>query len=62
MFQLTKDEAAVLRSQIAISNSGFVEMRRAVAGYSALEKRLDQLERDTGSRLGQQNTVRLADI
>lgn len=91
MLQLTKDEAAVLRSQIAISNSGsggrryapyvfteqgvamlsgvlkskravavniaimraFVELRRAVAGYSALEKRLDQLERDTGSRLGQ---------
>lgn len=91
MFQLNKEEAAILRSQIAISNSGsggrryapyvfaeqgvamlsgvlkskkavavniaimraFVELRRAAAGYAALEKRLDQLERDTSSRLGQ---------
>lgn len=91
MFQLSKEEAAVLRSQIAISNGGsggrryapyvfteqgvamlsgvlkskravavniaimraFVELRRAAAGYAALEKRLDQLERDTSSKLGQ---------
>lgn len=90
MFQLSKEEAAVLRSQIAISNGGsggrryvpyvfteqgvamlsgvlkskravavniaimraFVELRRAAAGYAALEKRLDQLERDTSSKLG----------
>jgi hypothetical protein len=90
MFQLNKEEAAILRSQIAISNSGsggrryapyvfaeqgvamlsgvlkskkavavniaimraFVELRRAAAGYAALEKRLDQLERDRSSRLG----------
>lgn len=31
----------------------FVELRRAAAGYAALEKRLDQLERDTSSKLGQ---------
>ena len=31
----------------------FVELRRAAAGYAALEKRLSQLERDTSSRLGQ---------
>jgi hypothetical protein len=91
MFQLSKEEAAVLRTQIAISNGGsggrryapyvfteqgvamlsgvlkskravavniaimraFVELRRAAAGYAALEKRLDQLERDTSSKLGQ---------
>jgi len=91
MFQLSKAEAAVLRSQIAISNSGpggrryapyvfteqgvamlsgvlrskravavniaimraFVELRRAAVSYAAIEKRLDQLERDTSSRLGQ---------
>ncbi len=91
MFQLSKEEAAILRSQIAISNGGsggrryapyvfteqgvamlsgvlkgkkavavniaimraFVELRRAAAGYAALEKRLDQLERDTSSKLGQ---------
>jgi ORF6N domain len=91
MFQLSKEEAAVLRSQIAISNGGsggrryapyvfteqgvamlsgvlkskravavnvaimraFVELRRAAASYAAIEKRLDQIERDTSSRLGQ---------
>jgi len=91
MFQLNKEEAAALRSQIATSNDGrggrryapyvfteqgvamlsgvlrskraiavniaimraFVELRRAAAGYAALEKRLDQLERDTDSKLGQ---------
>jgi hypothetical protein len=91
MFQLTKEEAAVLRSQIAISNGGsggrryapyvftehgvamlsgvlkskravavniaimraFVELRRVAAGHAALEKRLNQLERDTSSKLGQ---------
>jgi hypothetical protein len=31
----------------------FVELRRAAAGYAALGKRLDQLERDTSSKLGQ---------
>ncbi len=91
MFQLSKEEAVVLRSQIAISNGGsggrryapyvfteqgvamlsgvlkskravavniaimraFVELRRAAASYAALEKRLDQLERDTSLQLGQ---------
>ncbi len=91
MFQLSKEEAAVLRSQIAISNGGsggrryapyvfteqgvamlsgvlkskravavnlaimraFVELRRAASSYAELEKRLDRLERDTSSKLGQ---------
>lgn len=91
MFQLNKEEAAVLRSQIAISNGGsggrryapyvfteqgvamlsgvlkskravavniaimraFVELRRAASSYAELEKRLDRLERDTSSKLGQ---------
>jgi len=90
MFQLSKAEAAALRSQIATSNDrrggrryapyvfteqgvamlsgvlrskravvvniaimrAFVELRRAAAGYTTLEKRLVQLERDTSSRLG----------
>lgn len=50
--------SGVLKSKRAVAVNiaimrAFVEMRRAVAGYSALEKRLDRLERDTGSRLGQ---------
>ena len=50
--------SGVLNSKRAVAVNiaimrAFVEMRRAVAGYSALEKRLDQLERDAGSRLGQ---------
>jgi len=91
MFQLSKEEAAVLRSQIAISNGGsggrryapyvfteqgvamlsgvlkskravavniaimraFVELRRVASSYAELEKRLDRLERDTSSKLGQ---------
>lgn len=31
----------------------FVELRRAAASYSALEKRLRELERETTGRLGQ---------
>jgi hypothetical protein len=91
MFQLSKGEAAALRSQIAISNSGsggrryapyvfteqgvamlsgvlrskravavnieimraFVELRRAATSYAAIEKRLEELERETGAKLGQ---------
>ena len=91
MFQLTKDEAAVLRSQTAASDTGrggrryapyvfteqgvamlsgvlrskravavniavmrtFVELRRAASSYSAIEKRLEELERDTRTKLGQ---------
>jgi len=50
--------SGVLRSERAIAVNieimrAFVELRRAAAGYTALEKRLDQLERDTSSRLGQ---------
>jgi len=50
--------SGVLRSKRAIAVNiaimrAFVELRRAAAGYAALEKRLDQLERDTDSKLGQ---------
>lgn len=90
MFQLSKDEAAALRSQSARSMPGrggrryapyvfteqgvamlssvlrskravavniaimraFVELRRAAASYAAIERRLDDLERETQARLG----------
>ena len=90
MFQLDRDEAAALRSQIATSNDGrggrryapyvfteqgvamlsgalrsdraiavnieimraFVELRRVASSYSALAKRLDQLEGEMNERLG----------
>jgi hypothetical protein len=50
--------SGVLRSDRAIAVNiaimrAFVELRRAAAGYAALEKRLDRLERDTSSKLGQ---------
>jgi hypothetical protein len=91
MFQLSKSEAAALRSQVATSNIGrggrryapyvfteqgvamlsgvlrskravavnievmraFVELRRAATSYAAIEKRLEELERETGAKLGQ---------
>jgi phage regulator Rha-like protein len=91
MFQLSKEEAAALRSQTAASGSGrggrryapyvfteqgvamlsgvlrskravavniaimraFVELRRAAASYTALEERLEELERETKAKLGQ---------
>lgn len=90
MFQLTKEEAAALRSQSAISNTGrggrryapyvfteqgvamlssvlrsnravavnitimrtFVELRRVAASHVAVERRLEDLEREMGARLG----------
>jgi len=90
MFQLTKEEAAALRSQSASSTPGrggrryapyvfteqgvamlssvlrseravavniaimraFVEMRRVAASYDAVERRLDDLERETQAKLG----------
>ena len=50
--------SSVLRSKTAIAVNiaimrAFVELRRAAAGYAVLERRLDQLERDTSSKLGQ---------
>jgi len=50
--------SSVLRSKTAVAVNiaimrAFVELRRAAADYAALEKRLDQLERDTSSKLGQ---------
>ncbi len=91
MFQLTSDEAAALRSQIAISNVGrggrryapyvfteqgvamlsgvlrsktaiavniaimraFVELRRIAASYTAIERRLEDFERETKATIGQ---------
>ena len=91
MFQLTKEEAAALRSQTATSDPGrggrryapyvfteqgvamlsgvlrskravavnieimraFVELRRAATSYTAIEKRLEELERETSAKLGQ---------
>ena len=91
MFQLTKDEAAALRSQAAMSEPGrggrryapyvfteqgvamlsgvlrskravavnigimraFVELRRAASSQAAIEKRLDELERETTDKLGE---------
>ena len=90
MFQLTRAEAAALRSQSAISNTGrggrryapyvfteqgvamlsgvlrsktavavniaimraFVELRRVASSYAAIEKRLEDLERETQAKLG----------
>jgi len=50
--------SGVLRSKRAIAVNieimrTFVELRRAAASYSALEKRLRELERETTARLGQ---------
>jgi hypothetical protein len=91
MFQLTRNEAAALRSQSAISSDGhggrryapyvfteqgvamlsgvlrsktavavniaimraFVELRRAATSYTAIERRLEDLERETKAKLGQ---------
>jgi hypothetical protein len=89
MFQLTREEAAALRSQTATSTGrggrryapyvfteqgvamlsgvlrseravavniaimrAFVELRRAAASYAAIEKRLDELEKETEATLG----------
>jgi hypothetical protein len=92
MFQLTKEEAAALRSQSATSKGrggrryapyvfteqgvamlsgvlrsrtavavnivimrAFVEMRRAALCYTAIERRLTELERESEERLGKQD-------
>jgi hypothetical protein len=55
---LRSDRAIVVN--IAIMRA-FVELRRAAVGYAALEKRLDRLERDTSSKLGQHDE-RLDDV
>jgi hypothetical protein len=90
MFQLTRDEAAALRSHTATSDPGrggrryapyvfteqgvamlssvlrskravavniaimraFVELRRAAGSYAAIERRLEDLERETQAKLG----------
>jgi hypothetical protein len=50
--------SGVLRSKRAVAVNiaimrAFVELRRAAASYAAIEKRLEELERETGARLGQ---------
>ena len=97
MFQLTKDEAAALRSQSARSKEGrggrryapyvfteqgvamlssvlrskravavniaimraFVELRRATTSYTAITRRLEDLERETGAKLGRSLSSRM---
>lgn len=46
-----------LRSERAVAVNieimrAFVELRRAATSYTAIEKRLDELERETGAKLG----------
>jgi DNA-binding transcriptional MerR regulator len=91
MFQLSKDEAAALRSQTATSDTGrggrryapyvfteqgvamlsgvlrskravavniaimraFVELRRAATSYAPIQRRLDEVERETTAKLGE---------
>ena len=50
--------SGVLKSKRAVAVNiaimrAFVELRRAASSYAELEKRLDRLERDTSSKLGQ---------
>jgi ORF6N domain len=54
--------SGVLRSERAIAVNieimrAFVELRRAASSYAAIEKRLEELERETGAKLGQLRTV-----
>jgi phage regulator Rha-like protein len=49
--------SGVLRSKRAVAVNiaimrAFIELRRAAASYAAIEKRLEELERETGARLG----------
>jgi hypothetical protein len=49
--------SSVLRSKRAVTvniaiHARFVELRRAAASYAALEKRLEELERDTMAKRG----------
>lgn len=50
--------SGVLRSKRAIAVNveimrAFVELRRAAFSYEAIEKRLEELERETSAKLGQ---------
>jgi hypothetical protein len=50
--------SGVLRSKRAVAVNieimrAFVELRRAASSYAAIERRLEELERETGARLGQ---------
>ena len=50
--------SGVLRSKRAVAVNveimrAFVELRRAATSYAAIEKRLEELERETGAKLGE---------
>lgn len=50
--------SGVLRSKRAVTVNieimrAFVELRRAATSYAAIERRLEELERETGAKLGQ---------
>jgi hypothetical protein len=50
--------SGVLRSKRAVAVNieimrAFVELRRAASSYAAIEKRLEELERETSAKLGQ---------
>jgi hypothetical protein len=50
--------SSVLRSKQAVAVNieimqAFVELRRAATSYAAIEKRLEELERETRAKLGQ---------
>ena len=50
--------SGVLRSKRAVAVNiaimrAFVELRRAAASYAAIDKRLEELERETKAKLGQ---------
>ena len=58
--------SGVLRSKRAVAVNiaimrAFVELRRAATSYAAIEKRLEELERDTRTKLGQHDQ-QLADV
>ena len=52
--------SGVLRSKRAVAVNiaimrAFVELRRAATSYAAIEKRLEELERETRTKFGQQD-------
>lgn len=54
--------SAVLRSERAVAVNieimrAFVELRRAASSYAAIEKRLEEIERDLGSHDEQLNQI-----
>jgi hypothetical protein len=59
--------SGVLRSRRAVAVSieimrAFVELRRAAASHAAIEKRLEDLERETHAKLGQHDQAARPDL